>query len=116
MKKSITILGVCLPIFLTSCVSMKQYNVVKENNRVLIAALDKASKDYSALENANKTLVVEKANITSAYEQLKQQYDDLVKKNAGNNLTEEWLGQVYHCPIELIGHGDFPHRVLKKHE
>ena len=36
--------------------------------------------------------------------------------HAGNNLTEEWLGQVYHCPIELIGHGDFPHRVLKKHE
>jgi zinc transport system ATP-binding protein len=36
--------------------------------------------------------------------------------HAGNNLTEEWLGQVYHCPIELIGHGDFPHRVLKKHD
>jgi ABC-type Mn/Zn transport systems, ATPase component len=36
--------------------------------------------------------------------------------HAGNNLTEEWLGQAYHCPIELIGHGDFPHRVLKRHE
>ena len=36
--------------------------------------------------------------------------------HAGNNLTEEWLGQAYHCPIELIGHGDFPHRVLKTHE
>jgi len=36
--------------------------------------------------------------------------------HAGNNLTAEWLGQAYHCPIELIGHGDFPHRVLKKHE
>ena len=36
--------------------------------------------------------------------------------HAGNNMSEEWLGQVYHCPIELIGHGDFPHRVLKKHD
>ena len=36
--------------------------------------------------------------------------------HAGNNMSEEWLGQVYHCPIELIGHGDFPHRVLKTHE
>jgi zinc transport system ATP-binding protein len=35
--------------------------------------------------------------------------------HAGNNMSEEWLGQVYHCPIELIGHGDFPHRVLKTH-
>ena len=36
--------------------------------------------------------------------------------HSGNNPTDEWLGQVYHCPIELIGHGDFPHRVLQKHE
>ena len=36
--------------------------------------------------------------------------------HAGNNLTEEWIEQVYHCPIELVGHGDFPHRVLKRHE
>ena len=36
--------------------------------------------------------------------------------HAGNMLTEEWLEQVYHCPIELVGHGDFPHRVLKRHE
>ena len=35
--------------------------------------------------------------------------------HAGNMLTEEWLEQVYHCPIELVGHGDFPHRVLKRH-
>lgn len=36
--------------------------------------------------------------------------------HAGNTLTEGWLEQVYHCPIELVGHGDIPHRVLKKHE
>jgi len=36
--------------------------------------------------------------------------------HAGNNMTEAWLDQVYHCPIELIGHGDFPHRILKRHE
>jgi zinc transport system ATP-binding protein len=36
--------------------------------------------------------------------------------HAGNRMTEEWLEQVYHCPIELVGHGDFPHRVLKRHD
>ena len=36
--------------------------------------------------------------------------------HAGNNLTDEWIEQVYHCPIELVGHGDFPHRVLKRHK
>ncbi|MDR1745663.1 MAG: ABC transporter ATP-binding protein [Tannerella sp.] len=34
----------------------------------------------------------------------------------GNDLTSEWLDEYYHCPIELIGHGDFPHRILKKHD
>lgn len=34
----------------------------------------------------------------------------------GTNVSEEWLGEKYACPIELIGHGDLPHRVLKKHQ
>lgn len=29
-------------------------------------------------------------------------------------LTEEIIGKVYHCPVELIAHG-VPHRVLKEH-
>ncbi len=32
------------------------------------------------------------------------------------DVSEEWLGEKYACPIELIGHGDLPHRVLKRHE
>ena len=34
----------------------------------------------------------------------------------GADVSEEWLGEKYACPIEPIGHGDLPHRVLKKHE
>jgi len=37
--------------------------------------------------------------------------------HAGANITPEWLEKTYmSCPIELIGHGDFPHRILDKHE
>jgi zinc transport system ATP-binding protein len=32
-----------------------------------------------------------------------------------NNITQEVLDS-YHCPIDLITHGDLPHRVLGKHE
>lgn len=35
--------------------------------------------------------------------------------HAGNNITEGWLDEAFHCPIELVGHGDIPHRVLKNH-
>jgi zinc transport system ATP-binding protein len=34
----------------------------------------------------------------------------------GSDITEEWIGQAYSCPIELIGHGEIPHRVLKIHK
>lgn len=33
----------------------------------------------------------------------------------GADVSEEWLDEKYACPIELIGHGNLPHRVLKKH-
>lgn len=34
----------------------------------------------------------------------------------GSDISEEWLGHAYACPIELIAHGDLPHRVLKAHK
>ena len=37
--------------------------------------------------------------------------------HAGSNVTSEWLEKTYtSCPIEIVGHGDFPHRVLEKHD
>lgn len=37
--------------------------------------------------------------------------------HAGSNVTPEWLKNNFiSCPIEIIGHGDFPHRILQKHD
>jgi len=33
----------------------------------------------------------------------------------GTELSDEWLDMTFSCPIEVVKHGDFPHRVLKKH-
>jgi zinc transport system ATP-binding protein len=30
-------------------------------------------------------------------------------------ITTEWLEQNFNCPIELLGHGDLPHRILGEH-
>lgn len=30
-------------------------------------------------------------------------------------ITSEWLEKNFHCPIEVLGHGAIPHRVLGKH-
>lgn len=36
--------------------------------------------------------------------------------HAGSDISQEWLNEKYDCPFELVGHGNLPHRVLKKHE
>lgn len=36
--------------------------------------------------------------------------------HAGSDVSEDWLTHAYQCPIDIIGHGDLPHRVLKRHE
>lgn len=33
----------------------------------------------------------------------------------GNDIQGDWLEEHFHCPLEVIGHGDIPHRILKKH-
>lgn len=35
--------------------------------------------------------------------------------HSGSNITSEWLEKSYSCPIEIIGHGNLPHRVLENH-
>ena len=34
----------------------------------------------------------------------------------GTDVSEGWISNAYSCPIEIVGHGDLPHRVLKTHE
>ena len=37
--------------------------------------------------------------------------------HSGTDISTDWLEKSYSsCPIEIIGHGDFPHRILDKHE
>ena len=32
------------------------------------------------------------------------------------DVTEEWLERNFNCPIELLGHGTLPHRILREHK
>lgn len=37
--------------------------------------------------------------------------------HSGNEISQEWLNNAYDsCPIELLGHGSLPHRVLMQHD
>ncbi|MDD4631622.1 MAG: metal ABC transporter ATP-binding protein [Proteiniphilum sp.] len=37
--------------------------------------------------------------------------------HSGSNISQEWLNNAYEsCPIEILGHGALPHRVLLQHD
>ena len=42
--------------------------------------------------------------------------NETLNYHPGTGMSDEWLSKAYACPIEIVGHGDLPHRVLKKHE
>lgn len=41
--------------------------------------------------------------------------NETVDYHPQNDISEDWIQNRMGCPIELIGHGDLPHRVLKNH-
>ena len=79
-----------------SIVSRPQVLILDEPNSYVDKRFE--SRFYQLLEDINK-----ESAITLHY-------------HPGANVSEEWLGEKYACPIELVGHGDLPHRVLKKHQ
>jgi zinc transport system ATP-binding protein len=36
--------------------------------------------------------------------------------HSGTDIDGDWLAEHWACPLDVVMHGDFPHRVLKKHE
>ena len=36
--------------------------------------------------------------------------------HSNTEVPEEWIEEHFGCPIEMVAHGDIPHRVLKNHK
>jgi zinc transport system ATP-binding protein len=35
--------------------------------------------------------------------------------HSGSDVDSQWLEKHFDCPFDVIGHGEIPHRILKKH-
>lgn len=76
---------------------------------------------YKILEEINKNtaIILVSHDIGTVVSQVKNIacVNEGLHYHEGSNITTSWLEKTYTtCPIEIIGHGDFPHRVLGKHE
>jgi len=101
-----------------SIVSCPQVLILDEPNSYVDKRFE--SRFYQLLEEINKesAIILVSHDIGTVLTMVKNIacVNETLHYHAGSNISEEWLGETYACPIELVGHGHLPHRVLKKHE
>lgn len=100
-----------------SIVSRPQVLILDEPNSYVDKRFE--SHFYQLLEDINKesAVILVSHDIGTIVSMVKNIacVNETLHYHSGSDVTGEWLGNSYACPIELVGHGDLPHRVLKKH-
>ena len=101
-----------------SIVSRPQVLILDEPNSYVDKRFE--SRFYQLLEEINieSAIILVSHDIGTVLTMVKNIacVNETLHYHPGANVSEEWLGEKYACPIELVGHGDLPHRVLKKHQ
>lgn len=41
--------------------------------------------------------------------------NETIHYHSGSDINSDWVEEHFGCPFEIIGHGDIPHRILRKH-
>lgn len=100
-----------------SIVSRPQVLILDEPNSYVDKRFE--SRFYQLLEEINKesSIILVSHDIGTVLAMVKNIacVNENLHYHSGVDVSEEWLGEKYACPIELVGHGDLPHRVLKTH-
>jgi zinc transport system ATP-binding protein len=77
------------------------------------------SKFYEILETANRdtAIILVSHDVGTVISLVKNIacVNETLHYHAGSDISEEWLDAHYACPVDIIGHGDLPHRILKRH-
>ena len=78
------------------------------------------AKLYSLLEEINRerAIILVSHDIGTVLKNVKTIacVNETVHYHPHTEVPTEWLEEHFGCPIEMLGHGTFPHRVLKCHE
>ena len=78
------------------------------------------AKLYSLLEEINKVraIILVSHDIGTILKNVKTIacVNETVHYHPHTEVPTEWLEEHFGCPIEMLGHGSFPHRVLKCHD
>lgn len=74
---------------------------------------------YQLLAEINKerAIILVSHDIGTVLQQVKSIacVNETLDYHPDTGISEEWLERNFHCPIELLGHGTLPHRILGEH-
>ena len=74
---------------------------------------------YQLLAEINKecAIILVSHDIGTVLQQVKSIacVNETLDYHPDTGITEEWLERNFNCPIELLGHGTLPHRILGEH-
>ena len=74
---------------------------------------------YELLAEINRTcaIILVSHDIGTVLQQVKSIacVNETLDYHPDTGITEEWLERNFHCPIEVLGHGAIPHRILGEH-
>jgi zinc transport system ATP-binding protein len=77
------------------------------------------AKLYSLLSEINRecAVVLVSHDIGTVLQQVKTIacVNETLDYHPSTEVTSEWLEKNFNCPIELLGHGTLPHRILAEH-
>ena len=75
---------------------------------------------YELLAEINKdcAIILVSHDIGTVLQQVKSIacVNETLDYHPDTGVTEEWMERNFNCPIELLGHGTLPHRILKEHK
>ena len=75
---------------------------------------------YELLAEINKdcAIILVSHDIGTVLQQVKSIacVNETLDYHPDTGVTKEWLERNFNCPIELLGHGTLPHRILKEHK
>ena len=101
-----------------SVVSKPQILILDEPNSYVDKRFE--SHFYQLLEEINResAIILVSHDIGTVLSMVKNIacVNETLHYHPGTDVSPEWLDEKYACPIELIGHGNLPHRVLKNHQ
>ena len=98
-------------------VSNPQVIILDEPNTYIDKRFE--AKLYSLLEEINKerAIILVSHDIGTVLQNVKSIacVNGVLDYHPDTEVSAEWLEEKFDCPIELLGHGELPHRVLKAH-